>query len=142
MKLEEFERKLGSVLDDKLLKMLDTARRDGPDVAARLLEQEAKRRGLILSGNFPSSSDADARVRSAFAGLDRSEGPTPEPEPPPAEPGAAEAQGAQTPPGEPSPGAWLTEELSRSRFPAAVKVVLYLAALGALVGLLFKFLQK
>jgi hypothetical protein len=160
MKLDEFERKLASVADDKLLKMLRAARLDGPDVAAKLIEAEAARRGLDLpekassdSGatqepgasdpgfsEASSSPDADARVRSAFAGLDRplaAEGSDMRLDFSAAEPASQPAPAAS-----PSPGAWLNDEMSKSRVPIAVKVVFYLGALGGLVAVLFKFLQK
>lgn len=156
MKLDEFERKLATVADDKLLKMLGAARVDGPEVAERLIEAEAMRRGLEFPGKEkpasgsastfvpltgPASPEADARVRSAFAGLDRplSEGAEVAPlefQPEAPAPEGATAQGTE------SPGAWLNDELSKSRVPAFVKIIFYLGALGGLVAVLFKFLQK
>jgi hypothetical protein len=166
MKLDEFERKLMLVPDTKLVKMLRAARVDGPDVAAKLIEGELDRRGLEVPGkpaepaplldtsasdpfsidamppaDVPEGAplpDADERVRSAFAGMDRplsNEGQTGDEahvDFSPAEAGAAA----------PSPGAWLHEEASKSRIPAAFKVILYLGMLGGLVALLFKFLQR
>src|SRR5262245_21759897 len=140
MKLDEFERKLGAVADDKLLKMLEAARRDGPEVAANLIEGEAKHCGLILAG-AAVSSEADERVRSAFAaGMEdrpmHSEPMAPFQEPAPAE--AAPEAGVK--PGEPSPGAWLNDELNKSRVPGLVKVLFYVGILGGLVAAVYKFL--
>ena len=142
MKLDEFERKLGAVADDKLLKMLDSARRDGPEVAANLIEGEARRRGLLLAG-ASVSSEADERVRSAFVGMDDRPTALETMAPYREEAALAVSPEAGSPAaGEPSPGAWLTEELSKSRVPGSVKLILYLIVLGGLVAGAYLFLQK
>jgi hypothetical protein len=143
MKLDEFANKLGTVGDDKLMKMLDAVRREGPEIALPLVEAEARRRGLVpvtpqrtqadaesdSPVPTPMSAEADERVRSAFAGLEK--------------PLVHEDAPLEAPPqGEPSPGAWLTEEMSKSRLPLPVKLVATLGALGGLVFFLFKYLQK
>lgn len=144
MKLDEFERKLSTVSDDKLLKMLEAARRDGPEVAAKVLESEAVRRGLVFSesrpaheesGNMPvTSPEAAERVKSAFAGMDEFQKSPPSDEP---QVQAALAEGE--PPATQS--AWLDEEV-KAGLPPLVKAVLFIAALGGVIGALFKFFAR
>lgn len=142
MKISEFEDKLSTVPDAKLRQMLSASRASGPEVAVKLILNECKRRGM---------DDLDAPAESAFNRASGSETMAYPQE-------AAGYAGADAPPDSHKPGSlegpaegdgldsgapatapeWLNEE-THSGMPVAVKVFLVVIALGAIVGLAWKF---
>lgn len=143
MKVSEFEEKLTTVSDAKLIQMLSAGRRDGPDIAVKLILSEGHRRGLegLDAENppeetgkgtkaYPKHEHQGAASEYSTAGDSH----------------ASEATGSEGAPtdGEAPAGSanWLSEETSASKVPAAIKVVLYIAALGGLVFGALKFIHR
>jgi hypothetical protein len=132
MKLEEFEAKLATVSDAKLRQMLAASRASGPEVAVKMILAEAKRRGMGdldaadakeagATEHAGYAAEAAGAADAAGAGADTA--------------GSAEAgaEGApQTPP------EWLSEE-TKSGMPIAVKILIVLILLGAILALAWKF---
>ena len=126
MKISEFEDKLSSVPDAKLRQMLSASRESGPEVAVKLILNECKRRGM-------DDLDAPAEGALNYAGADapsdsQKQGTRED---------AAEADGLDS--GAPATAPeWLNEE-THSGMPVAVKVLMVILALGAILGLAWKF---
>ena len=142
MKISEFEDKLSTVPDAKLRQMLSASRASGPEVAVKLILNECKRRGM---------DDLDAPAEDAFsraagsetmaypqeaAGYGGSDAPSDSQKQGTGEV-AAEAEGLDS--GAPATAPeWLNEE-THSGMPVAVKVLMVVLALGAILGLAWKF---
>lgn len=126
MKVSEFEAKLGTVSDDRLRQMLSASRANGPEVAVKLILEEARKRGMGDLEDSAAASATSAYPR-AEAGLGDADAPAPSLEAAPAE---GEAK--------PVPPEWLSEE-TKSGMPIAVKILLLLLAVGAILGLAWKF---
>ena len=133
MKVSEFEAKLGTVSDAKLRQMLSTGRANGPQVAVDLILAEYRRRGIedtegaASSAEAPSESMATSAYPKEVAGAFGSDAP------------ADAATDAPTDAAMPalSPE-WLSEE-TKSGMPMALKAILFLAAVGALLAAAWKF---
>ncbi len=117
----EFEAKLATVTDAKLLMMLAASRRDGPEIAVKMILSEAKSRGL---------EDLEANLETAPAVPDVVEENDTD----------ADAEiGEEMPPTNPN---WLNEENGPKKMPMVAKAFLFLAALGALIVCALKFIQR
>lgn len=136
MKLSEFEEKLATVSDGKLRRMLAECRKNGPEVAVRLILAEASRRGVLLEEETePPLPDyvnrtSDGAVSSAGGTSPAAAGPE---TPFAAAVGDPEAPAVQ--------GAWLAEEQDAG-MPAFVKVLLALVVLGGVAAGIFYLLNK
>ncbi|MDB5105453.1 MAG: hypothetical protein JWP91_3142 [Fibrobacteres bacterium] len=145
MKLDEFEKRLSTVSDAKLMQMLSSSRATGPEVAVKLILNEGKRRGMDgldapAEGAFDrapgSETTAYPQEMAGYAGADA--------------PAAAEGQAASGAEGAPGEGEapasdapatapdWLNEE-TKGGMPMAVKILLLLIVVGAILGLAWKF---
>jgi hypothetical protein len=136
MKVSDFEDKLKTVSDTKLVQMLASSRRDGPEVAVKLILAEGGRRGLAGMGDEP---EKDAVPPAPLA----------PPEVSAEESGSGDAAAMDQPAGEgdgsepvPAKAAWLTEENDKSGMPTLVKVLLYVVALGAIAFSALKFIHR
>jgi hypothetical protein len=156
MKVSEFEAKLGTVSDSKLLQMLAISRERGPDVAVSMILAEARKRGLedgeipTPPGRYPERMEAAGEELSGMAAATSSY---------PRE--GAGAYGADAPvdgasgvrlsgarpdgTGALSDSAapalapeWLTEE-TKSGMPMALKALLLIGFVGGLLALAWKF---
>lgn len=142
MKISEFEDKLSTVPDAKLRQMLSASRASGPEVAVKLILNECKRRGMDgldapAEGAFDrapgSETTAYPQESAGYAGADA---PADSRKPVSRE-GAAEGDDLDA--GAPATAPeWLNEE-TRSGMPVAVKALLVIVVLGALLGLAWKF---
>lgn len=134
MKLSEFEEKLTTVSDSKLRRMLADSRKNGPEVAVRLILAEASRRGVSLEDDAEPPLPDYVKRPPAEAGSQAS-GTAP----------AAEAPEAASASGDPdapaTQGAWLAEEQAAG-LPAFVKILLALIVLGGGAAGLFYLLHK
>jgi hypothetical protein len=135
MKLEEFEAKLATVSDAKLRQMLAASRASGPEVAVTLILAEAKRRGM--EGLEAEEAKAQPGGAPEHAGYESAEAA--------ASAAGAEAAGAEAAPEEAgaegasqTPPEWLSEE-TKSGMPVAVKILIVLILLGAILALAWKF---
>jgi hypothetical protein len=145
MKISEFEEKLATVSDAKLMQMLSASRAGGPDVAVKLILNEGKRRGmndLEASGENAFAFDhahgsATAAYPQEMAGYAGADAPPPAPE---ALGGPAMGSGDfALDPGAPATAPeWLSEE-TKPGLPVAVKVLMVLVVLGAILGIAWKF---
>jgi hypothetical protein len=142
MKISEFEDRLSTVPDAKLRQMLSASRASGPEVAVKLILNECRRRGLDglgapAEGAFErapgSETMAYPQEAAGYAGADapadshKTGSPRDE----------AEVDGLDS--GAPATAPeWLNEE-TRSGMPVAVKALLVIIALGAVLGLAWKF---
>lgn len=157
MKLNEFEEKLATVPDAKLRQMLTAARASGPEVAVNLLLSECNRRGMEdldaeasgpLSGESRPGAEtlAYAQENAGYAGSDAPPSPPSDSETGSAGEGSAgeapngEGIAGEAPDGEAPAVApdWLNEE-TKSGLPMAVKILLVLIVLGAILVLALKF---
>jgi hypothetical protein len=149
MKVNEFETKLATVSDAKLLQMLGASRSTGPEVAVDLILSECKRRGLeepsdkpaaspfASSPSSPSEFSPSASATNAYAhdkaGYADAEALVAE--------SAGEGVSVEAAPAEagvpPIAPDWLTEE-SKSRLPVFVKVLIVLVGLVGALGLAWK----
>jgi hypothetical protein len=162
MKISEFEEKLATVSDAKLMQMFSASRASGPDVAVKLILNEAKRRGMhhleasddnAFAGAPGSETSAYSHASAGYADADA---------PPPASaqpfrplagtPSEAFSEPGSQPLSQPDaagdlaldPGApatapeWLSEE-TKPGLPIAVKVLMVLVVLGAALGVAWKF---
>jgi hypothetical protein len=123
MKLSEFEAKLGTVSDDRLRQMLATSRARGPEVAVRIILAEGQRRGL---DDFDAESHPSAMATSAYP----KEGA-----------GAFGSDAPESPVDASAPALapeWLTEE-TKSGMPMALKALLFIAVVGCILALAWKF---
>ena len=142
MKISEFEDKLSTVPDAKLRQMLSASRASGPEVAVKLILNECKRRGMdgldaSAEGAFDRAPGSEtAAYPQEAAGYAGADAPADSRQPVSRE-GADE--GEELDPGAPATAPkWLNEE-TRSGMPVAVKVLLVIIALGAILGLAWKF---
>lgn len=121
MKLSEFEDKLSTVSDDKLLLMLEDTRKRGPEVAFKLILAEAKRRGMeVEDGPVGTSTQTPAGSEGGIS---------PEGE---AAPGGTEpAMGS----------AWLHEEANQG-LPMIIKILIGIVVLGGIAAFLYVMLNK
>lgn len=121
MKLSEFEDKLSTVSDDKLLLMLEDTRKRGPEVAFNLILKEAQRRGM----------EVDAGPAHAAGGT------------PVGFEGGASPEGDAAPGGgEPAMGsAWLHEEANQG-LPIIIKILIGIVVLGGIAAFLYVMLNK
>lgn len=130
MKVTEFEEKLTTVTDSKLLQMLAASRRDGPGVAVKLIVAEATRRGLKnldpevvapapeeLDELMPKVEDRN-RKEPAFPGGDLSD--------------ASMDEGAGIDSSMDS-SKWLNEESNAGKIPVLIKVLLIGAILAVVI---------
>jgi len=129
MKVSEFEAKLGTVSDAKLRQMLSTGREHGPQVAVDLILAEYRRRGIEDMDAAPASPEvrSESMATSAYP----KEG--------------AGAFGADAPSEAPVDAAmpalspeWLSEE-TKSGMPMALKALLLIAVVGAILAVAWKF---
>jgi hypothetical protein len=137
MKLEEFEAKLATVSDAKLRQMLTASRASGPEVAVKMILAEAKRRGMgdLDAAGAPEAGAAEhAGYAAEAAGAADAAGAG-------AAEAGAESVGAAEAGAEGSPQTppdWLSEE-TKSGMPIAVKILIVLILLGAILALAWKF---
>ena len=129
MKVSEFEAKLGTVSDAKLRQMLSTGRANGPQVAVDLILAEYRRRGIedseaaAASHQAPSESMATSAYPKEVAGAFGSDAPADAP--------TDAAMPALSP-------EWLSEE-TKSGMPMALKALLLIAVVGAILAVAWKF---
>lgn len=148
MKISEFEDKLSTVPDAKLRQMLSASRANGPEVAVKLILNECRRRGMDdLDAPAASAAPAEGAFLRASgsetmaypqeaAGYAGADAPPDSPKPDSRE-GAAEGEALD--PGAPATAPeWLNEE-TQSGMPMALKAFIVLIALGAILGLAWKF---
>jgi len=133
MKVSEFEAKLGTVSDAKLRQMLSTGREHGPQVAVDLILAEYRRRGIADMDAAPSPTGTHSEVRSDSMATSAY----------PKE--VAGAFGADAPPDPPIDASmpalspeWLSEE-TKSGMPMALKALLLIAVVGAILAVAWKF---
>jgi hypothetical protein len=140
MKVSEFEAKLGTVSDAKLRQMLSSGREHGPQVAVDLILAEYRRRGME-DMDAPESGDAPASPQAGAYHEVRSESMATSAYPKEVA-GAFGADGPLDPPSDPSMPAlspeWLSEE-TKSGMPMALKALLLIAVVGAILALAWKF---
>ena len=165
MKLSEFEEKLKTVSDDKVRQMLASSRRDGPEVATKLILAEANRRGLNIVDDSDSPTARSESMEASRATQAHELPIEPEPSKPwepsvptslaeaspadssanpdrAASPHSALALGDEpSDSSSPNPPEWLSEETTKSKVHPLFKVAIYLAVLGAAIGAAFKFLR-
>lgn len=161
MKVSEFEAKLATVSDARLLQMLSASREQGPEVAVKMILAEGRRRGLEnlespagmedmdsmgavetaenpedASGIMPAAVATTAYAPEA-AGAHGSDSPEAAPA---AGSGVETGVEAAVPFEEPSPEGkdWLTEE-SKKGMPMKAKVALAGVVLAALLAVAWKF---
>lgn len=144
MKISEFEDKLSTVPDARLRQMLSASRASGPEVAVKLILNECKRRGMDgldspAEGAFDrapgSETMAYAQESAGYAGADA----PPDSHNQVFHEGASAAEGVDLDSGAPATAPdWLNEE-TRSGMPVAVKALLVILALGAILVLAWKF---
>jgi hypothetical protein len=164
MKVSEFEAKLGTVSDAKLLQMLAASRSQGPELAVSLILAETRRRGMedqespspayrgperlepaagesgmrmaVATSSYPREGagafGADAPADAAFGMEPAAGGP---------EQAASDPDGTSAPADPTAPALapeWLTEE-TQSGMPMALKALLFLAGIGGVLALAWKF---
>jgi hypothetical protein len=144
MKISEFEDKLSTVPDAKLRQMLSASRASGPEVAVKLILNECKRRGMDgldapAEGAFDrapgSETTAYPQEAAGYAGADA----PPDSHKHGSREGALAAEGEDLDSGAPATAPdWLNEE-TRSGMPVAVKALLVVVVLAAILGLAWKF---
>ncbi len=119
MKVSEFEFKLTTVSDAKLLQMLSVCRRDGPDIALNLLETEAKKRGMEETEKAVETPVElnDPLIESDFK------------EPAPIDDAPPHSE-------------WLQEESSATKVPTVAKAMLFVVGFGALLFTAYKLLHR
>jgi hypothetical protein len=143
MKISEFEEKLATVSDAKLMQMLSASRASGPDVAIQLILNEGKRRGMdgleapgenAFDRAPGSETTAYPHEMAGYAGADAPPALDANGEP-------AVASGGDVVPDSGAPASapeWLSEE-TKSGMPVVVKVLMLVVVLGAILGLAWKF---
>lgn len=156
MKLSEFEEKLTTVSDGKLRRMLADCRKNGPEVAVKLILAEASRRGAVLEDEAdPPLPDYLRRSPAASPGPASDFTPSfpPSLEAAPADRLSEAASAANAPaeadeaPATDDPeapavrGAWLAEEQDAG-MPGFVKALLALFVLAGLGAGIFYLLGK
>jgi hypothetical protein len=142
MKVTEFESRLSTVSDAKLMQMLSASRANGPEVAVEMILAEGRRRGLE---DFGKSQDDSSTMPAAVATSAYSrEGAGAFGADAPASAAAEEVSGepAFTDPlpseSGPAPAEWLSEETKKG-LPVPVKVLLAVVVLGAIAAVAWKF---
>ncbi|MEO6098478.1 MAG: hypothetical protein ABIW76_23525 [Fibrobacteria bacterium] len=142
MKISEFEAKLATVSDAKLMQMLSASRAGGPDVAVQLIVNEGKRRGMTDLETSPetgfdrapgSGTAAYSHAMAGYADADAPAAPQAS-----AEPFAAPGDIALDPGAPATAPEWLSEE-TKPGMPVAVKVLMVIVVLGAVLGVAWKF---
>ncbi len=150
MKVSEFEAKLSEVEDAKLLLMLSTSRREGPEVAVKMILAEAEKRGLPNLDPVIESADDEMPVSPALGEkLDKVEKIDEEK----VEVEGIEFAGSENDPSHmkedfantledaPTGGAkWLAEESSSSK-GMMIKIIGALAVVGVLIFVILKVTQ-
>ena len=144
MKLNEFEERLATVSDAKLLQMLSASRVTGPEVAVKLILNEGKRRG-IEGLDAPAESAFDrapgsetSAYRQEMAGYAGADAPAKSQGEGVSAQDAVSAEGDSASDAPATAPDWLNEE-TKSGLPMAVKILLLLIAVGAILGLAWKF---
>lgn len=118
MKVSEFEERLTTVSDSKLMQMLSASRLEGPAVAVKLIVAEGGRRGLKgLDVEAPALAleeldDLMPKVESAD--------------------GSSEEENSQLDNSMDS-SKWLNEESSNGKIPVMIKVLLFAACIAVLI---------
>ena len=130
MKVSEFEEKLTTVTDSKLMQMLTASRRDGPAVAVKLIMAEGTRRGLKNldpEGEAPAPEELDElmpkvedrnRYDNASLATDRSDLSIDE--------SAAIDSSMDS-------SKWLNEESNAGKVPVMIKILLIGAILAVVI---------
>lgn len=139
MKLNEFEDKLATVSDAKLRQMLASSRANGPEVAVTLILAECNRRGMdglenadgsgAPGGSLASATVAYPHEHAGHAGADAPAHGTS------ADGTPSEGEASDAPATAPD---WLNEE-TKTGLPMAVKILILLIGISAVLGLAWKF---
>jgi hypothetical protein len=147
MKISEFEAKLATVSDAKLMQMLSASRAGGPDVAVKLILNEGRRRGMndleapgenaFAFAFDPAHGSATAAYPQEMAGYAGADAPPPAPESP-SGPAMASGDFALDPGAPATAPEWLSEE-TKPGLPVAVKLLMVIVVLGAILGIAWKF---
>jgi hypothetical protein len=143
MKESEFEAKLTTVSDAKLVQMLLVGRRDGPEVAVKMIMAEGSRRGLEGMEDSPESLSLSAQVdpgveaamsEAASEAIGYADLAPVEEESSP-EPQLSDENGGDAP-------KWLTEENSSGKFPPLLKALLFIVALGVVLAVAYSLIHR